>query len=161
MMKFLKTAVFLLLIAFSASAQEPAKLMPNFDFLDLQAEHFCKADLNQNQKTLIVFFDATCSHCQKAGEFFNSHLKNLKPYNVLFITMDENKAIQLFMENYAPLLPKDKNVKILRDTAYYFVPNFLPKRYPAIFVYSKNQQLDFYTSDEKELNTVLDRLKAH
>lgn len=159
MMRFIKVAVILLLFKSSAFAQEPAKVMPDFDFLDSKAAHFKKADLQQNQKTLIVFFDATCSHCQKAGTFFNSHLNELKPYNVLFITMDEQKTIQLFMDKYAQLIPSDNNIKILRDTAQYFVPNFLPKRYPAIFVYNKNKQLDFYTNEEKEFDTVLDRLK--
>ena len=141
-------------------AQEPAKQMPDFNFVTTGGETFKKSDLNKAHHTLIVFFDATCPHCQKAGTFFNSHLKDLKPYNVLFITMDENKAIQLFMKDYAPLIPADKNVKILRDTAYYFVPNFLPKRFPAIYVYNKKQELALYTNDEKELDKVLSALKS-
>lgn len=158
-MSFLRNFAILLFIVSTVSAQEPAKQMPDFDFVTTSGTSFKKTDLNNTHKTLIVFFDATCSHCQKAAAFFNSHLKDLKPYNVLFITMDENKAIQLFMKNYAPLIPDDKNVKILRDTAYYFVPNFLPKRYPAIYVYGSKQDLQYYTNDEKELEKVLVALK--
>ena len=143
-----------------ALAQEPAKQMPDFNFLTTNGENFKKTDLKKGHKTLIVFFDATCSHCQKAGTFFNSHLEDLKPYNVLFITMDEDKAIQLFMKDYAPLIPNDKNVKILRDTARYFVPNFLPKRFPAIYVYDKTHELELYTNDEKKLDEVLEKLKS-
>lgn len=159
MMKFFKIFTVVLLTVAGVYAQEPAKQMPDFSFINTKGESFKKADLNVAHKTLIVFFDATCPHCQKAGVFFNSHLKELKPYNVLFITMDENKAIQLYMKDFAPLIPKDKNVEILRDTAYYFVPNFLPKRYPSIYIYNKSQTLDFYTSDEKEFDVVLDKLK--
>jgi len=158
-MRFLKTFIILSFVISAAFAQDPAKLMPDFDFLDKNTEHFTKSDLKQNQKTLIVFFDATCPHCQKAGTFFNSRLKDLKPYNVLFVTMDEPKAIDMFMKDYAPLIPDDKNVKILRDTNYYFVPNFLPKRYPAIYVYDEKQDLQFYTSDEKEFYNVINVLK--
>ncbi len=160
MMKILKTFVILLLTINVSYAQEPAKQLPHFSFINTKGESFKKADLKKSHKTLIVFFDATCSHCQKAAGFFNSHLKDLKQPNVLFVTMDENKSIQLFMENYAPLIPNDKNVKILRDTAYYFVPNFSPKRYPAIYVYGKKQNLEFYTNNEKEFDTVLDKLKS-
>nr|WP_294894572.1 redoxin domain-containing protein [uncultured Pedobacter sp.] len=160
-MRFLKTFVILLLTIGSVYAQEPAKQMPDFNFVTTTGESFKRADLNKAHKTLIVFFDATCPHCQKAGAFFNCHLKDLKPYNVLFITMDENKAIQMFMKDYAPLIPKDKNIKILRDTAYYFIPNFLPKRYPSIYIYDAKQNLELYTSDEKEFDTVLDKLKSH
>ncbi|WP_083852724.1 peroxiredoxin family protein [Pedobacter arcticus] len=160
MMKFIKVFAILFFTLSVSYAQEPAKQMPDFSFVTTTGETFKKSDLNKAHNTLIVFFDATCSHCQKAGTFFNSHLKDLKPYNVLFITMDEDKAIQLFMKDYAPLIPTDKNVKILRDTAYYFVPNFLPKRFPAIYVYNKKQELELYTSDEKELDAVLNKLKA-
>jgi len=149
----------LLLITSGLYAQDPAKQMPDFKFVDTQEQIFSRADLDKNHKTLIVFFDATCPHCQKAGEYFNAHLKDLKPYNVLFVTLDENKAIDLFMKDHAPLLPKDKNVKILRDINYYFVPNFLPKRYPAIYIYGPKQDLQFYTNDDKELENVLKHLK--
>ena len=160
MMKVLRIFVALFLSVIVAQAQEPAKQMPGFDFVTTIGQPFNKADLNKAHKTLIVFFDATCPHCQKAATFFNMHLKDLNPYNVLFITMDENKAIQLFTDKYAPLIPEDKNVKILRDTAYYFVPNFLPKRYPAIFVYDAKQSLQFYTDNEKDFEKVLMELKA-
>lgn len=159
-MKFLKTFAVLFLIAGSLYAQDPAKQMPDFKFVDTKGESFNRANLNKSHKTLIVFFDATCPHCQKAGEYFNAHLKDLKPYNVLFVTMDENKAIDLFMKDHAPLIPNDKHIKILRDTNYYFVPNFLPKRYPAIYIYGPNQELQFYTNDDKELENVLKHLKS-
>ncbi|HTN22162.1 MAG TPA: redoxin domain-containing protein [Pelobium sp.] len=160
MMRFLKTFAILLLTISAVYAQEPAKQMPDFSFVTTKGESFKRADLNKAHKTLIVFFDATCPHCQKAGSFFNLHLKDLKPYNVLFITMDENKAIQLFMKDYAPLIPNDKTVKILRDTAYYFVPNFLPKRYPSMYVYGAKQELELYTNDEKDFDRVLATLKS-
>lgn len=161
-MKFFKVVFFCCLFMSTNAiyAQEPAKQMPDFKFITTWGLDFSRADLNPKNKTLIVFFDATCPHCQKAAAFFNTHLKDLKPYNVLFVTMDENKSIQLFMKNYAPLIPNDENVKILRDTAYYFVPNFLPKHYPAIYVYNKAQALEFYTSDEKDLEKALIALKA-
>ncbi len=160
-MKFIKTFIILLFVTHTGYAQEPAKQMPDFDFVNTNGESFKRADLNKAHKTLIVFFDATCSHCQKAAVFFNSHLKDLKPYNVLFITMDEHKAIQLFMKDYAPLILTGRSVRILRDTARYFVPNFLPKRFPAIYVYNKKEELEIYTSDEKELDKVLNTLKSH
>lgn len=159
-MRFLRISI-ILLFAFSVTnAQEPSKQMPNFDFVTLKGTRFKKENLNQAHKTLIVFFDATCSHCQKAAGFFNSHLRDLKPYNVLFITMDEEKSIQLFMESYAPLIPKDENIKILRDTTRYFVPNFFPKRYPAIYVYNLKHDLQLYTNSEKDFDQVLTVLRT-
>ncbi|HEX7367781.1 MAG TPA: redoxin domain-containing protein [Pelobium sp.] len=159
-MRFLKAFVLIFMMFGCIYAQEPAQQIPDFKFITTTGQNFTKANLNKNHKTLIVFFDASCSHCQKAGAYFNSHLKDLNPFNVLFITMDEEKAIQLFMKDYAPLIPEDKNVKILRDTARYFVPNFLPRRYPAMYVYDKSQKLLLYVDDDRKFDEVLDKLRA-
>lgn len=158
-MRFLKTFIILFFAVNAAFAQEPAKQMPDFNFITTKDKSFKKADLQKDRKTLIVFFDATCPHCQRAAAFFNSHLKELKLYNVLFITMDENKSIQLFMKEYAPSVPDDGNAEVLRDTDRSFVANFFPKRFPAIYVYDKKQELELYTSDEKDLEKVLATLK--
>ena len=82
-------------------------------------------------------------------------MEDLNPHNVLFVTMDENKAIDYYTKNFAPAIVNNTNVKILRDTAYYFVPNFKPERYPGIFVDGKKKDLLFYTNEEKELEKVL------
>ena len=159
-MKFLCIVLLFLVICSGVNAQQnPANEMPDFNFITTHNKPYGKNDLNANKKTLIVFFDATCSHCQTAGKFFNEHLKDLKPYNVLFVTMDENKAIDYYTQNFAPAIANNTDVAILRDTAYYFVPNFQPKRYPGLFVYSTKKKLLFYTNDEKELPEVLVALK--
>ncbi|WP_442794790.1 peroxiredoxin family protein [Pelobium manganitolerans] len=157
MIRFAKLLCLMLLSAF-VFAQEPAQKMPDFDFVNVKGGHTTQADLDKNKKTLIVFFDATCPHCQKASAFFNMHLKELSKVNVLFVTLDEQKSINMFMQQYAPLIPNATNVKILRDTNYAFVPTFLPKRYPAIYVYDQKNQLQLYTNDDKELEKVLQTL---
>lgn len=159
-MKYITFVIlFFAFIGFAKAQQVPATQMPDFDFITTHNKPYGKKDLNANKKTLIVFFDATCSHCQTAGKFFNDHLSDLKPYNVLFITMDENKSIDYYTQNFAPAILNNPQVKILRDTAHYFVPNFQPKRYPGIFVYGTNNKLLFYTNDEKDLQQVLVSLK--
>lgn len=111
MIRFAKLLCLMLLSAF-VFAQEPAQKMPDFDFVNVKGGHTTQADLDKNKKTLIVFFDATCPHCQKASAFFNMHLKELSKVNVLFVTLDEQKSINMFMQQYAPLIPNATNVKI-------------------------------------------------
>ncbi|MFC5282325.1 peroxiredoxin family protein [Pedobacter alpinus] len=160
MMKYITFIIlFFGLLNFANAQQEPAKQMPNFNFVTTNNTPYGTKDLNATKKTLIVFFDATCSHCQTTGKFFNERLNDLKPYNVLFVTMDENKAIDYYTKNFAPAIVNNVDITILRDTAYYFVPNFQPKRYPGIFVYGSKKNLLFYTNDEKELEKVMVVLK--
>lgn len=150
---------FLFLVNNLNAQQVPAAVMPDFNFITTHNQPYGRNDLNANKKTLIVFFDATCSHCQEAGKFFNEHLNDLKPYNVLFITMDVQKSIDYYTNNFAPLIATASHINILRDTAYYFVPNFQPKRYPGIFVYGADKLLLYYTNDDKDLTEVLAILK--
>ncbi len=149
-----------LLITSSLCAQQPAKKMPDFRFITYDGVTFSHSDLDKNKKTLIIFFDATCGHCQKAGIFFNTRLKELKPHNILFVTMDEIKGIDYYMNNFAPAVPTDTRIKILRDTTHYFVSNFLPKKYPAMYVYNTKNELMFYTDGDKQLDQVMATLKA-
>lgn len=158
-MKLLGLLSIICLFSLNVFAQTPAKNIPDFDFLKLDDSFFKKNDLDSNKKVLFIYFDATCSHCQIVINEFNNRLEELKNIQVVLVTLDVKKAIDYFMDSFAPDLKELKNVLILRDTAYQFIHRFQPKRYPGVFLYSATQDLIIYTHDDKEIDKVFSAIK--
>lgn len=143
----------------SALAQTPAQQMPDFKFQKLDGKIFTKAQLNNGKNTLILFFDATCEHCQRTARTFNANLEKLKNINVLLISMDVSKGIETFLEIYAPTLAKMKNVTVLQDDSNQFIYSFHPKKYPGVYVYNASGHLILYHDSDKGLDEVFDAIK--
>jgi hypothetical protein len=158
-MKLLSLLSIICLFSLNIFAQTPAKKIPAFDFLKLDNTSFKKDDLDSSKKVLFIYFDATCSHCQIVINEFNNRLEELKDIQVVLVTLDVVKAIDYFMDNFAPDLKKLKNVIILRDTDYQFIHRFQPKRYPGVFLYADNQELIIYTHDDKQIDKVFSSIK--
>lgn len=157
-MKSIILSICLFFSAVTFTVGAPPQTMPDFKFLKLDSTEFSRNDLSKDKKTLIVFFDATCGYCKKSIKQINSRYKELKKINIVLISLDEKKGIEMFMNENAPLLKKKNNVTILRDASYQFIPLFSPKRYPSIFLYSEQQELIIFINDDNRLEEVFKKI---
>ena len=159
-MKKLLIAFVFSLCCFTVKAQSPATLMPAFKFYTANQTGFTKAEVPAGKPSLIVFFDGTCSHCQKVMGMLAKRNKELQQANVYLVSLDEFRTINYFMDNYGKGLKEMKNVKLLQDRDHIFIPLFKPTKYPAMFVYGADQRLRIYSADEKDISKILSMLKS-
>ena len=136
----------LLFISFTAAAQTPAQAIPNFTFYRLDKTMFATKDLVKDKKILFVFFDTGCEHCQRAVSLLGDHYGELKNTAAYLVTLDDQEKIKQFMFTYGVKLKDKKNITLLQDTKYQFIPKFGPKKYPAIFLYSPAKKLLLYAT---------------
>lgn len=156
----LKTLVLLLLFSYNASAQNPAATVPDFTFFKLDKTAFTNKNLEQGKLLFFLFFDPTCEHCQRAIQSLNNHYKELKNAAVYLISSNDAETINQFINKYGKVLSNKKNVIQLQDHGGEFLSKFQPRKYPAMFLYSREKKLMRYEDNEdtmfrfyKEINT--------
>jgi peroxiredoxin len=152
-MKFL--IIYFLLIGYTINAQLPATTIPDFVFYKLDKSVFTKENITSNKKSVIIFFDATCEHCQKTLSFFNEHSKQLQNSRIYLISLNDKETIKNFLVKFAPRFIHDKNVTVLQDSKNEFISKFHPRKYPSMFLYSSSGKLLFYDDDDKKAKNLL------
>ncbi|QNR86944.1 redoxin domain-containing protein [Pedobacter riviphilus] len=151
--------ILLLAVTFQVEAQQPT-LLPQFTFYKLDGKPFSNNDIKQGKKNLFILFDCTCEHCQRESKILNTNYAKFKDVNIYMITMDEAYIIPQFFNSYAKGLNTKPNVMVLQDKKRLFIPTFLPKQYPSMYLYSSTGKLLMYQSGDggiKKLITVVNK----
>lgn len=119
-----------------------------------------RKNVSPGKKTLFVFFDTECSHCRVAITEYNAQNKELNNLNVFLITRELKSVVDPFLKQYGDKLIVKKNVTILADAQNQFIGKFLPKKFPAMFLFGTNNQLIIYSDEEKEIPIFLQKIKS-
>ncbi|WP_316798290.1 TlpA family protein disulfide reductase [Pedobacter frigidisoli] len=144
--RYLILALFLGL-CIHARAQQPT-LLPQFTFFKLDGKPFSNKDLTQSKPNLFILFDCTCEHCQREAKLLNENYTQFKNVNIYMITLDDAYIIPQFFNSYAKGLNTKPNVTVLQDKKQMFIPAFLPKMYPAMYLYSPAAKLLAYNAGD-------------
>ena len=156
-MKFIKVALFLCL---SLPAISQSSVIPQFKFLKLKdGELFTNKDMKPGRKSLFIFFDVTCPHCQEAITFFNKNAEKLATTAVYLITIDNKTLAINFLNANATKLIRVPNTVVLYDGYNEFIQKFKPVKYPSMFLYSKTKQLMIYSDEPKDAPRFLRSVK--
>jgi len=140
-----------LLLCLGASAQVPS--LPDFTFKKMaDGTDFSKRDLPKEKKTFFLFFDVSCPHCQRTVTEFNRRHKELSGPGILLITMDKKEEVAAFREKYGKDLFSLKNVTLLFDGQRQFISRFLPKMFPAMYLFNPQGGLLLYSNEEKDVD---------
>jgi len=150
-MKLVFTFLTVILFSFGAAAQDLGAAMPNTIFYNRDGSSFSTYNIPKGKKTFLMFFDATCGHCQKVAAAISKRSKELSNINIVLISQDEYRSIDYFMTNFAKPLLTMKNVKVLQDRDHVFIMAFHPKQYPALYLYAPDKTLTFTSSNEKDV----------
>lgn len=152
-MKLLFTCLIALFFSLSSSAQDlvPGSSIPSAIFYNRDNSPFSTYTIPAGKQSLIMFFDATCGHCQKVAAEISKRSKELSKVNIYLISQDEYRSIDYFMTNFGKPLLSQKNVKVVQDRDHVFIMAFHPKQYPALYLYGPDKKLKFYSSSEKDV----------
>jgi len=140
-----------ILLFFNVAAQTPAATVPAFQFYKADGKAFNRSQITGNRKSLFVFFDATCSHCQKTMLQLSKRYAELEKLNIYLVSLDQHITMNDFMSHYGKNLIGRKNVLLLEDRDHVFIPLFQPSKYPSLFLYSPKNTLLFNTSGDTQL----------
>ena len=150
-MKLLITCLTVIFFSLSASAQDIGSKIPTAIFYNRDNTPFSTYNIPGGKKSLLIFFDATCEHCQKVVAQMSKRTKELKNVNVYMISQDEYRSIDYFMTNFGKPFLQEKNVKVVQDRDHVFIMAFHPKQYPAIYLYNADKSLAFTSSNQNDV----------
>jgi len=151
MMKYLFTCLTVIFLSLTASAQDVGGTIPNAIFYNRDATTFSTYSIPTGKQSLVIFFDATCEHCQRVIAQIGKRSKELSKVNIYLVSQDEYRSIDYFMTNFGKQLLPLKNVKVLQDRDHVFIMAFHPKQYPAMYLYGPDKKLKFTSSNEKDV----------
>ena len=151
MMKYLFSCLTVIFLSLTASAQDVGATIPNAIFYNRNATTFSTYSIPTGKQSLVIFFDATCEHCQRVIAQIGKRSKELSKVNIYLVSQDEYRSIDYFMTNFGKQLLPLKNVKVLQDRDHVFIMAFHPKQYPAMYLYGTDKKLKFTSSSEKDV----------
>jgi len=153
-MKHFVITLFLLTTSAFAFSQDPlpGSVMPKAVFYRLDGKSFSTDQIGKDKKSLLMFYDATCEHCQRVAANLSKRSKELANINIYMISLDEAKSINYFMGTFAKPLQAMKSVTVLRDKDMVFIPIFHPQQYPSLYLYGKDKRMIYFTNKEKEVS---------
>jgi len=159
MIKSISQLLVLLLISFSAWAQHPAETVPDFKFFTFKNTTFTAKDLICCKPLFLIYFDASCEHCQRAVTKLNDEYPKLKDVSIYLISSDPRLEVVHFMKKYGTSLYTKKNVTLLLDPKNEFISKFGPRKYPSMFLYSERKTLLDYEDNEESMFRILNQVE--
>lgn len=156
---FLSLMVTMFTVTAFAQAPTPGTDLPKAQFYKMDGKVFSTEMIPKDKKSLLMFFDATCDHCQKVAAAISKRSKELTGIQLYLLTQDEERSINYYMDNFAKPLKTMKNVMILQDKDHVFISLFHPKQYPSLYLYGKDKKLILYSSNEKDVDKFFNLFK--
>jgi thiol-disulfide isomerase/thioredoxin len=156
-----KILLFLFILSASMVSRSQVKSLPEFSFSRMDnGASFTKKNITPDKKTFFIFFDTECPHCMQAITEYNKQEKSLNNINVMMITRDPKTDVVSFLKNFGPKLIIKKNVTVLSDKNNQFIARFLPRKFPSMFLFNKNNDLMLYSDEEKDIPKFLTLIKG-
>jgi hypothetical protein len=138
---FTCSLILFIVCGFSAMAQKSVNILPDFKFVKMDGSAFTKSQIKPLEKSILIYFDPTCDHCQQEVEEIGKRFADFKNASFYLVSRSSKPEVNMFMQTYGKKINGKKNVMVLLDPKNEFMMKFAPKQYPAIYIYSKGKLL--------------------
>lgn len=146
--------ILLMVSCFSVMAQRSVNTLPEFKFVKMDGTPFTKSNIKPLEKSILIYFDPTCDHCQKETDEIGKRYNDFKNVSFYLISRSSKTDVSTFMRTYGKRINGKKNVMALLDPNSEFMMKFAPTQYPSIYVYSKGRLIKFF-SGTTNVNEIL------
>ena len=147
--------VFCLAFCCTAVGQWPAQTLPQFSFTGQNKMAFTNKNLADSKYYFFAFVDADCDHCRQTIRGINRYHEKFKNTAIYLVSMSDEEKLNGLISQFGPELKSKKNVTILRDQKYEFLNKFKPRKFPGLYLYSKDGRLVIYEDNEQNLGRFL------
>ncbi|RDC63161.1 peroxiredoxin family protein [Adhaeribacter pallidiroseus] len=110
--------------------------LPNLPLLKPDQTRISTKDLKG--KTIIIFFEPDCEHCQREANEMQGHLPAFANYNVYFVSPAPMDQMQQFFMKYNLSGP---NISFAQTPNSSLLQEFGPIPAPSVFIYSEKGKL--------------------
>ncbi|MFV8355606.1 TlpA family protein disulfide reductase [Flavobacterium sp. XS1P32] len=135
---------------------ENIKIIPSFQYQDLNGAFFTNKNLKPNEATVFLYFNSECEHCQAETQMIKESIEKFKPFQLVFISFEKPEKIKSFATQYK-LLNYD-NVHFIWDSKVTFAITFDVKSVPCLVLYDKNKHLIEKIKGQAKVETIIKKL---
>jgi thioredoxin-related protein len=147
MVKHLLNCILFLVMASGVAAQadslKPPYLrfptIPPFTLLKVDSSKLTREDLSKNKKTLIMYFSPDCDHCKHQTDSMLARIKMFQDIQIVMATYQPLDEMRKFYKDYK--IAKYQNIKVGRDTQFFFPPFFKIVNLPYMILYDQKGKL--------------------
>lgn len=123
--------------------------LPNIPITTLEGTQTSTRSLNEG-KTILVFFQPDCDHCQREAEEIVNHLEKFKEYKMYFISSGAIPAIQKFSKDYK--LEGFSNIVFARTEGDNVLKTLGPIETPSLYIYKNGQIVKAFNGETPVTN---------
>lgn len=113
-----------------------ATSIPSFTLLNLDSAKITHKDLIRGKRVMIIFFSPNCNHCNVLMHDMLAHINKLKNVEIIMATYDSFEGMIAFEKEHN--LRKYANIKLGRDSKYFFIQFYKIDKIPFIALYDEN-----------------------
>ena len=132
--------------------------LPVFTLLKVDSTSFTQANIEKNKKVLIMLFSPDCGYCKIQTDSIIAGIDKLKDIEIIMVTFEPMSAITTFSKQYK--LEQFPNIKLGRDTRYFFTPFYEATGVPFLALYDENRKLVTTFSTSVPLEKILAAYKG-
>ena len=114
-------------------------ILPPFELQQVNNSTLTKDMLEKKHRTMLMYFSPTCDHCKHQMKDIIAGMDSLKDVQIIMATYQPFEEMKQFYETFE--IAKYKNIRMGRDTKYFFPPYYRMKNMPYLALYNKNGAL--------------------
>jgi len=103
--------------------------------------------------TILIFFGASCEHCQREATQIQKNLKRFERYTLYFISMDPFPVINQFAQEYG--MNNRPNIRFMRADGASVSSSLGYLQTPTILIYAANRKLIKRFDGETKVEEIL------
>lgn len=136
---------------------ENIKVIPKFDYQNINGTIFTNENLKKDTPTLFIYFNTECEFCNEEAQMIKENIEKFKDFQLVFISFEKSDLIKAFATKYK--LNNYVNVNFLSDTKISFATTFDVKSLPCLVLYDKNQRLIEKLKGQTKAETLIKKLQ--
>ena len=125
--------------------------LPAVILIDPNGKQFSTRSLSGN--TILIFFGASCEHCQREATQIQKNLKRFEHYTLYFISMDPFPVINQFAQEYG--MNNRPNIRFMRADGASVSSSLGYLQTPTILIYAANRKLIKRFDGETKVEEIL------
>jgi peroxiredoxin len=136
---------------------ENIKVIPKFDYQNVNGAIFTNENLKKDTPTLFIYFNTECEFCNEETKMISENIQKFNDLQLVFISFEKPELIKAFANKYQ--LNTNDNIHFLSDTKISFVTTFDVNSLPCLVLYDKDQKLIEKIKGQTKVETLINKLK--
>ncbi len=133
--------------------------IPLFTLIKTDSSKLTRDDLSKNKRTMIMYFSPDCDHCKHQTDSMLASINKFGDVQILMATYQPFEQMKSFYKDYK--IAGYSNIKMGRDTQFFFPPFFKILNLPFMALYNEKGKLITTFEGTTPINKLLEAFRIN